>query len=470
MRTFLVKLNLALAGIALCACLTATAEAQEIKATSAPGMAHVTGIGELRNLASGTTARLYLPDSYNARVCYVKDDDTEAYVRDHTGAICFYNVPANPKMRYNQHIAGWITGKYLMSDEGVPEFIVAEGDLTNTCMLVIADRVTEAMTHPVEISSQQYHDYIADWVTIKSLRTSTDGGDIKVGDFVLSNHFVIGEQQYYQTPYTGALVDLTGIARPEDDRATIAPIMENGNRPLTYVIDQDSAFVSPPADIAEARVRLVRKFSPGLWNPLTVPFEVSGDLLGAQIKALDSLSPAQVAAGSQSMTGALLNFTEVSHTTAGTPCLVRPQQEITEITLGSVTLSATAAQTVTLTLDNENYSLKGTYSPLAIEKNERNWIFDRDGNLAMAREQSDNSLSIGGTSACVVAPAGRGVTLTDNGPTGDVNEDGIINVSDVTALINTTLGVANWTYVDINKDGLLNVTDVTALINKITGI
>lgn len=50
---------------------------------------------------------------------------------------------------------------------------------------------------------------------------------------------------------------------------------------------------------------------------------------------------------------------------------------------------------------------------------------------------------------------------------GDVNEDGIVNVTDVTALINTILGNAHWTRVDINADGIVNVTDVTALINII---
>ena len=52
---------------------------------------------------------------------------------------------------------------------------------------------------------------------------------------------------------------------------------------------------------------------------------------------------------------------------------------------------------------------------------------------------------------------------------GDVNDDGIVNVTDVTALINTILGATPWNegYCDINADGIINVTDVTALINLI---
>ncbi len=53
--------------------------------------------------------------------------------------------------------------------------------------------------------------------------------------------------------------------------------------------------------------------------------------------------------------------------------------------------------------------------------------------------------------------------------TGDINGDGEINVSDVTALINKILGSSTYSdaVCDINDDGEINVSDVTALINLI---
>ena len=50
---------------------------------------------------------------------------------------------------------------------------------------------------------------------------------------------------------------------------------------------------------------------------------------------------------------------------------------------------------------------------------------------------------------------------------GDVNGDGTVDASDVTALINKVLGVAEFSddVCDINGDGIVNVSDVTALIN-----
>ena len=53
---------------------------------------------------------------------------------------------------------------------------------------------------------------------------------------------------------------------------------------------------------------------------------------------------------------------------------------------------------------------------------------------------------------------------------GDVNDDGLINVADVTALISFILGntsTINQAAADVNYDGLINVADVTALISFI---
>ena len=57
--------------------------------------------------------------------------------------------------------------------------------------------------------------------------------------------------------------------------------------------------------------------------------------------------------------------------------------------------------------------------------------------------------------------------------TGDVNNDGNVNISDVTALVNIILGKNNSSYnqkaADVNRNGSVNISDVTALVNIILG-
>ena len=57
----------------------------------------------------------------------------------------------------------------------------------------------------------------------------------------------------------------------------------------------------------------------------------------------------------------------------------------------------------------------------------------------------------------------------EGGVEGDINGDGTVDVSDVTALINKILGTSDYTdeVCDINGDGVINVSDVTQLINQI---
>ncbi len=53
---------------------------------------------------------------------------------------------------------------------------------------------------------------------------------------------------------------------------------------------------------------------------------------------------------------------------------------------------------------------------------------------------------------------------------GDVSGDGIVNIADVTALIDQLLGdgmEVDPEASDVNRDGTINITDVTMLINQV---
>lgn len=65
------------------------------------------------------------------------------------------------------------------------------------------------------------------------------------------------------------------------------------------------------------------------------------------------------------------------------------------------------------------------------------------------------------------------VSLVGKNMPGDVNRDGLVNIADVTAMVNIILGKDNSNYnhvaADMNQDNKINVTDVTALVNNILG-
>ncbi len=52
---------------------------------------------------------------------------------------------------------------------------------------------------------------------------------------------------------------------------------------------------------------------------------------------------------------------------------------------------------------------------------------------------------------------------------GDINGDGIVDITDVNVTINVVLGKADVARADINGDGIVDVTDVNAVINKVLG-
>lgn len=423
----------------------------------------VTGIAALKVLPTGTRARLFLPDSANARVTCVSADGTEVYLRDGSGALQLQGVSPSRPMRYNQHVAGWITGTFNLSSEGLPQLVVTSE--TSTSCLVIADRVTESDVAPVAVTPESWASHVADWVTLSSQRAvATTGGTVRLGQLTLHNRFALTAADHYQTPYDSALVDLTGIAMG----SSIAPAYSGGYRPLTYVIDQDSVFVSPPAAIAGTTVRLTRSLKAGEWAPLTLPFALTASQLGGMVMTGQS---AQAANGLVTV-----QFVPASASTAGVPALVRPEADFAGVTVSNVTLSATPAQAAQFVAGDHVVRLVGTYSPATVASDAQVRLFT--GTAALRRASQPSSRAVAGTSAWVTAPTDVCVRLALAGgdyvtdlQLGDATGDGQVNASDVTALVGEILGDAPSPFIgvnaDIDGDGKFNSADVTGVVGII---
>ncbi|MBR5639005.1 MAG: chitobiase/beta-hexosaminidase C-terminal domain-containing protein [Muribaculaceae bacterium] len=388
----------------------------------------VTGIAAFKNLTSGTTVRLYLPDANNARTLFVKGND--AFVRDNSGAICIYNVTTNPPLAYNQHIAGWIIGTYT-NYNNLPEFTASSA--TNSCYLVIADPVTEADVEPVEIEADNYNDYYADWVTISDLQVTAASGSTATATAGNSSFSIYNKYNpdYYQLPYVGAIVDISGIAAPYNNTQQLRPIYQNDNWPITYVVDAQEGFVAPDTDIANAQVRLKRNLIPQDWSVLTVPFELEdfeGDVLQYTGVTLGEVGNYEMSGQTYPIYSGVMQFEDYyGPLQPGTPYLVKPYTLQHGMTHNGVTLKAGTAGAVTKTLAaqqnapginlmaNEqpvyagDYSLVGTYSPTTLPQNESTVVILDSNNLSWTSLVDDTS--VGGTEGYITVPNGAGVKL-----------------------------------------------------------
>lgn len=344
-------------------------------------IAKVNSIKELKTLASGTKATLTLTDGNEgsmARVLYVfgTGNTQEAYVRDATGAICFYGINPNVPFVSNQHLAGQITGEYVV-ENGVPYF-KAIPNVTNTSLLVIAAPVTEQAVQPTEIEAKNYLDNTADWVYLKNLTLVDDALTTQDG-IVINNRF--GSNEKYTAPYQGAIIDLTGIVVPNSGRKEINPIYLNSHRPITFVIDEEKTFVLPQSDITDAAVRLKRTFSADHWDTFAVPFDIEEkDLAGAKIAIFTK----------QVEDNNLIFDDKQTQIEAGKPYLIK--WNIENPTFEGITLKATKPETVTS--NDGQYSFVAVYSPktLALDKTERYLSTDKSLNYPVSVDNKANLL------------------------------------------------------------------------------
>lgn len=361
----------------------------------------VNSIQELKALQSGSRATLCLTDGDEgsmARVLYVHGtgDTQEAYVRDRTGAVCFYGINPNVPFACNQHMAGKITGEYVL-ENGVPRF-KAVNTLTNTSLLVIAAPVTEAEVQPKEVKAADYAANVADWISLKNLCIAADGLSAQEGITVRNRFGITAGKDKYVAPYAGAIIDIAGIAVPDGDKKEINPLFENNQRPIVFVIDEGEAFVSPKQDMHDVAVRLNRTLTSGHWNTFAVPFDIE----------TESLKDAQIAKFTGKMEGSTMIFENgQTRIEAGTPYLVK--WEVKNPIYEGVTLKAINAQTVSST--DKRYSFVATYSPatLALDKTER--YLGSDGNLYYPTGTEGQANRLKGLRAYYRVPATAGTKI-----------------------------------------------------------
>lgn len=376
----------------------------------------VNSIKDLKALESGSYATLNLTDGDNgsmARVLHVygTGDTQEAYIRDNTGAVCFYGINPNVPFAYNQHLAGQITGEYVL-ENGIPLF-KAISDKTNTSQLVIADPITEVNVQPKEIEATEYNDNIADWVLLKNQRMINEQLTTQEG-IVINNRFnSTTSKDKYTEPYNGAIIDLAGIATPNGAKHEINPMYQNGQRAVVFVIDDEKPFVSPQNDIIDAAVRLKRTLSASHWNTFAIPFDIE----------YDALENVEIAKFTGKVEGSTMIFEkEQSLIEAGVPYIIK--WDIKDPTFESVTLKATKAKTIKS--NDGQFNFVAIYKPTALALNKTERYLAKDGNLYYPSSADNKANLLKGLRAFYRVPATTGAKIAFFGEATGINSPEIL--------------------------------------------
>lgn len=378
----------------------------------------VNSIKDLKALESGSYATLNLTDGDNgsmARVLHVygTGDTQEAYIRDNTGAVCFYGINPNVPFAYNQHLAGQITGEYVL-ENGIPLF-KAISDKTNTSQLVIADPITEVNVQPKEIEASEYNDNIADWVLLKNQRMINEQLTTQEG-IVINNRFnSTTSKDKYTEPYNGAIIDLAGIATPNDTKHEINPMYQNGQRAVVFVIDDEKPFVSPQNDIIDAAIRLKRTLSASHWNTFAIPFDIE----------YDALENVEIAKFTGKVEGSTMIFEkEQSLIEAGVPYIIK--WDIKDPTFESVTLKATKAKTIKS--NDGQFNFVAIYEPTALALNKTERYLAKDGNLYYPSSTDNKANLLKGLRAFYRIPTTTGTKIAFFGEATGINSPEILTV------------------------------------------
>ncbi len=303
-----------------------------------PTVPEVTSLSALKALEPGTKAWLTLGRDNPGLIEYVYDANaTEAYVRDNSTAIRFYDfLPDDAGWHTNTNgaLIGSVLGEYKVVD-GMPEFHHVSASIADSILCL--DNWQDASARPIENLGDLADDtYRADLVEVEEVGITLSGG------------------QYYLTHGSDQLA-LTTRYIPDNDipdnlkgrSFNITGILgtTNGGESQLYytslhevvpelALDESLSTNSTTIGAYNGRnvnVTVSREMVTGTWNTLCLPFEID--------EFSDIVSAAKLAAltGFDATTNTL-EFTSVSSLEAGVPYLVFPEEDVDAITIQGTTI------------------------------------------------------------------------------------------------------------------------------------
>lgn len=322
------------------------------------------------NATSGDKVRITLN---NAQVVYA--NGTNVFVRDASGAICFYDLGISELVK-NAVLNGTIKGKFSVS-YGMPR-LIKDGTNTNANNLTIT--AGEA-AQPKDLTYGSFADYTCDLVKVSKGVVDNNGTDVKlinqdVESAVFYNKFEID----YSNPFNSAEVDVTGIVIPyvaKGSTETIIEIAPTNKYDIVYRFSENDITTHVGA-VSDAKVAIERTLSNKYWNTLCLPFSLRAEQItatfgeGTIITEFDDVNAE----------GTVMTFIKADSITAGKPYLFKPAKTVKDtVVFEGVAITSEGAGSVTAPT-NGNYAFVGTYDKYNMKTDQSEVFITTSGKLS----------------------------------------------------------------------------------------
>ena len=342
-----------------------------------PTVPEVTSLSELKTLEPGTKAWLTLGRDNPGLIEYVYDDDanpTEAYVRDNSTAIRFYDfLPDDAGWHTNTNgaLIGSVLGEYKVVD-GMPEFHHVSASIADSILCL--DNWQDASARPIENLGDLADDtYRADLVEVEEVGITLSGGQYYLthgsDQLSLSTRFIPDND--IPDNLKGRSFNVTGILGTTSGGESQLYYTSLHEVVPELALDESLSTNSTTIGAYNGRnvnVTVSREMVTGTWNTLCLPFEID--------EFSDIVSAAKLAAltGFDATTNTL-EFTSVSSLEAGVPYLVFPEEDVDAITIQGTTIDSQLTP-----VSQGVWEFIGIYDPTTLYAGDTSVLFLGTGN------------------------------------------------------------------------------------------
>lgn len=365
----------------------------EIKYGRNPALAY-SNIKELKDYAiKDESVTLSLDD---AKVVYANDKNV--FVRDKSGAICFYNTGLT--LNTNDVLNGTIKATYAIFN-GLPKLTTCTniGDITVTSS---EEPATAKVITLNELTANS-----CDLVTVKGVLVDVTDGTTSIMDNDLENTAVVYDKFKiaYSAIFNNATIDITGILFPyEQDATTIATsfqIAPTGKHDIVYNFSENDGTAENDGTVAvgavsDAKVAIVRTLSSEYWNTLCLPFSLTAEQITA------TFGEGTLITEFSDVEGSVMTFTNATSIEAGKPYLFKPADNVkSPVVFEGVAISGSDAEMIIGTT-NGDYAFAGTYGTYDMETDGSEVFITTSGTLSYPAAGSNR---MKGMRAYIILPA-----------------------------------------------------------------